>query len=170
MPLSLQILFSLRVLVLRLSLNTLNDVFRKIWPTLITLIMGIFAKAKESKGNLKVMLEALKLLELISIKNIEEFYLYQWIFIYDCSPASNLDFGMSFELNDSKHHLPSTSAFTFNPGLGKLLPYDTHTQYRQNCQYEIDDIKKQEDHTMLVRHRHIIIRESTVDYHNAGGH
>jgi hypothetical protein len=67
-----------------LSLNTLNEVFRKIWPTLITLIMGIFAKAKESKGNLKVMLEALKLLELISIKNIEEFYLYQWIFIYDC--------------------------------------------------------------------------------------
>ena len=71
-----------------MSLNTLNEVFRKIWPTLITLIMSIFAKAKENKGNLKVMLEALKLLELISIKNIEEFYLYQWIFIYDCSLAA----------------------------------------------------------------------------------
>lgn len=79
-----KILFSMRVLILRLSLATLNEVLRKIWPTLITLMMTIFAKTHESKGNLKVMLEALKLLELISIKNIEEFYLYQWIFIYDC--------------------------------------------------------------------------------------
>jgi hypothetical protein len=82
-------LFSMRVLILRLSLTTLNEVLRKIWPTLITLIMSIFTKAHESKGNLKVMLEALKLIELISIKNIEEFYLYQWIFIYDCKLATS---------------------------------------------------------------------------------
>lgn len=79
----------MRVLILRLSLATLNEVLRKIWPILITLMMTIFTRAHESKGNLKVMLEALKLIELISIKNIEEFYLYQWIFIYDCRTRSN---------------------------------------------------------------------------------
>lgn len=132
--------------------------------------MGIFAKAKESKGNLKVMLEALKLLELISIKNIEEFYLYQWIFIYDCSLAANLDFGISFAQNGTKNNLPSTSAFTFNPSISKLLPLDTHTQYRQICQHSVDDISNQEQKTMLVRHRHIIIKESSVGRFDLGHH
>lgn len=73
------------MLILRLSLATLNEVFRTIWPILITLIMQIFGKPKSDKSSLKMVLEALKLIELISIKNIEEFYLYQWIFVYDCS-------------------------------------------------------------------------------------
>jgi len=32
-----------------------------------------------------VLLAGLKLLELLSICNVDEFNLYQWVFIYDCS-------------------------------------------------------------------------------------
>ena len=72
------------MLILRLSMNSLNDVFRTIWPILITLMMQIFTRGRE-KSSSKVVLEALKLLEMISIRNIEEFNLYQWIFVYDCT-------------------------------------------------------------------------------------
>lgn len=47
-------------------------------------MMQIFNKNKEGKMSLKAILEALKLVELISLKNIEEFNLYQWMFIFDC--------------------------------------------------------------------------------------
>jgi hypothetical protein len=53
----------------------------------------IFAKAKieifETKTTLSrpkvnVHLAALKIIELLSIQQIEEFYLYQWVFMFDC--------------------------------------------------------------------------------------
>lgn len=62
----------------------MNEIFRSIWPILITIMMGIFSKKRDQRASLKLMLEALKLMELLSIKQIEEFYLYQWIFVYDC--------------------------------------------------------------------------------------
>lgn len=65
----------------------MNEIFRSIWPILITIMMGIFSRKKDQRASLKLILEALKLMELLSIKQIEEFYLYQWIFVYDCTIA-----------------------------------------------------------------------------------
>lgn len=151
-----QILFSIRVLILRLSLATLNEVFRTIWPILITLIMQIFSKPKADKSSLKMVLEALKLIELISIKNIEEFYLYQWIFVYDCTPGSP-DFGIGFVQSEDKKNLPNTSAFAFNASISRILPKDSYVQFKQ----------QQVDHQLVdfpfeSKKRRIIIKESSV--------
>jgi hypothetical protein len=73
------------VLILRLSPSTLGEVFRSIWPILLTLIMQILNKKNKVKIDFKMILEALKLIEVISIKKMEELYLYQWMFLFDCN-------------------------------------------------------------------------------------
>jgi hypothetical protein len=44
---------------------------------------------KRTKNDVSVTLGGLKLLELLSICSVDEFNLYQWVFIYDCTVASD---------------------------------------------------------------------------------
>lgn len=87
--LKILILFCLRILILRLGEASLNEMFfRNIWPILLTLLIEIFEKKDNDNGKLdkqqvNVRLAALKMIELLSICNIEEFYLYQWVFMFD---------------------------------------------------------------------------------------
>ena len=83
------IFFIMRVLILRLSPTHLSELFRNIWPILLTLLIDVFQQrppehGKRTKTDICVMLAGLKLLELLSICNVDEFNLYQWVFIYDC--------------------------------------------------------------------------------------
>jgi len=45
--------------------------------------MQIFSK-KEAQKNPNVILAALKLIEMMSIVQLEEFYINQWVFVFDC--------------------------------------------------------------------------------------
>ena len=56
------------------------------WPILLTLLMQIFEKntSQKSYKDRNLILAALKLIELISLKQIDEFYLHQWMFVCDC--------------------------------------------------------------------------------------
>jgi hypothetical protein len=76
------ILFCIRILILRLSSVTLNDLFRNIWPILLTLLIQVFNK-KNTQKNPNLILAALKLIELMSIVQLEEFYTNQWVFLFD---------------------------------------------------------------------------------------
>ena len=83
------IFFIMRVLILRLSPSHLSDLFRNILPILLTLLIEVFQRKfpeqhKKTKTEISVLLGGLKLLELLSICNVDEFNLYQWVFIYDC--------------------------------------------------------------------------------------
>jgi hypothetical protein len=53
-------------------------------PFFLHLIMQILNKKNKAKIDFKMILEALKLIEVISIKKMEELYLYQWMFLFDC--------------------------------------------------------------------------------------
>jgi len=83
------VLFCLRILIVRLSKSSLDALFRQIWPILLTLLIQIFNK-KNSENNPNLILSALKLIEVIQICDIEEFYINQWIFLFDY-------FGLNFE-------------------------------------------------------------------------
>ena len=69
------IMFCIRILILRLQSTTLAELFRNIWPMLLSLLITIFNK-KNTQKNPNLILSALKLIELISIEGLEEFYLH----------------------------------------------------------------------------------------------
>lgn len=77
------IIFCIRILILRLSAQSLNYVFRRIWPSLISMLIVIFNRKGQQIKNPNVLLAGLKLIELFSVLQLEEFYFYQWIFAFD---------------------------------------------------------------------------------------
>lgn len=84
------ILFAIRILILRLSEVSLNQLFVDIWPMLLTLLMQTFSKRlvrvhiqNEISKNPNYLLAALKLVEMISLNNLTEFASHQWIFLTD---------------------------------------------------------------------------------------
>jgi len=60
------ILFCTRILILRLSSSALKELFRNIWPMLLTLLVQVFSK-KNTLNNPNLVLAALKLIEHISV-------------------------------------------------------------------------------------------------------
>ena len=75
--------------MLRLSSKTLNTLFKNIWPVLLSLLIQILSKKQNTAvaNNTKIpnlVLSALKLIELISIVQFDDFYLHQWMFVFDC--------------------------------------------------------------------------------------
>lgn len=137
--LQILILFCLRILILRLSPATLNEVFRNIWPILLTLLMQIFDPKKKEriKSKINVHLAGLKLIELLSICNIEEFYLYQWIFIFDY-------YGVQID-NLSRRNEPeiqtAITPFKFSPYIANCLPPNMQIDYLGNSMYEKGNVK-----------------------------
>lgn len=63
---------------------------KDLWPIIfMELIMNI--EDEERNKKVKLVLESLKFIELLSLANIEEFTLYQWIFIMDTFDMQNLN-------------------------------------------------------------------------------
>ena len=56
---------------------------------ILSILIQILLKSKpappKEKEIMNLILAALKLIELISILQFEEFYLHQWIFVFDCN-------------------------------------------------------------------------------------
>jgi hypothetical protein len=101
------ILFSVRILILRLSEITLNKLFIDIWPMLLTLLMQTFSRRlvrvhiqNEITKNPNYLLASLKLIEMISLNNLTEFAHHQWIFLTDYFGASLTIPEISIEVKD----------------------------------------------------------------------
>ena len=85
-----EIFLIMRMLFLRFSHDGVMQMIRDLWPIIFTeLIQNIKNGAKTRKNNL--LLESLKFVELLSLVNIEEFSLYQWIFMIDTFDMDDLD-------------------------------------------------------------------------------
>jgi hypothetical protein len=90
------ILFCIRILIIRLSQNVLNKMFKTIWPSLMTLLMQIFERRKIAR-NPNLILAGLKVIELVTAMELEEFNLLKWIFIFDCNDLADVDFGLQVD-------------------------------------------------------------------------
>jgi len=86
--------FCLRVLILKLSSQNLNNLFRHIWPMILTGLIQIFTVVKEnnyisvrqnnnSAKNPNLLLAAMKIIETLSITGLDQFYFHQWMFVFD---------------------------------------------------------------------------------------
>lgn len=78
------LLFLTRVILIRVNFGTLQEVLRKLWPHLLNELISVFeSKDLDNKDSVDLTIEAIKLVELLSSLNIEDFQMNQWIFIID---------------------------------------------------------------------------------------
>ncbi|KAL4472004.1 hypothetical protein ABPG72_018506 [Tetrahymena utriculariae] len=152
------ILFCFRILVLRISKQTLNDQFRIVWPAILTFLMKIFNdKRRKSNTSLNLVLAAIKFIELLSIVQLEEFYFYEWMFAFDF-------LGVKIE----KIKVPS-DGMSLNLSMSCVV---TPFQFKQRLAcyfgepYQLDYINSINDHEIQTNFekdkRKIIVTESCV--------
>lgn len=77
--------FLTRVMLIRLNPQTLTEALRKLWPHLLNELISVFEVKADTmdKENTELTIEAIKLVELLSSLNIEDFQMNQWIFLID---------------------------------------------------------------------------------------
>ena len=111
----------------------------------------------KTKTEISILLAALKLLELLSICNVDEFNLYQWVFIYDY-------FGVSIDMVNQKKldkELKGVAyPLKFQPYLYNTLPDGLRIDYLGSAfdkdVYQSDSSKKEK--------RRILIIQNNVDF------
>ncbi|EGR32623.1 n-terminal domain protein [Ichthyophthirius multifiliis] len=147
------ILLYFRIMILRMSQIVLVDFFRTIWPILLNLLIKIFSKKDNSLININLIFAGLKLIELISIVQIEDFYFYQWIFLFDT-------FGVNIEKIQQDQYIIQNNQFVtpfqFNPILGTLFEQPYKIDYISTMKKE--DIQQSFEKTT----RKVIFTESSV--------
>jgi hypothetical protein len=80
----IQLLLLCRIILLRLSQDNLVESLRKLWPNLLNELISILETNDVSnEDGCALILEALKLIEILSLLNLEDFQLNQWIFLLD---------------------------------------------------------------------------------------
>ena len=88
--LQVEIFLIMRMLFLRFSHDGVMQMIRDLWPIIFTeLVQNIEDKKRSQDPNL--LSESFKFVELLSLANIEEFSLYQWIFMLDTYDINDLD-------------------------------------------------------------------------------
>ena len=85
-----EIFLMIRVLFLRFSHDNIMDMIKALWPIILSELVSIMQGKKKNKP-ITLLLESFKFVELLSLANIEEFSLYQWIFIIDTFDVKRLD-------------------------------------------------------------------------------
>lgn len=89
------VMFCFRILILRLSSQTQVELFRNIWATLLSFLINVFDKHKfPIEKHVNLIYSALKLIEMLSFVQLEEFYLHQWIFVFDCNKNTPSDYSV----------------------------------------------------------------------------
>ncbi|KRX02740.1 Armadillo-type fold [Pseudocohnilembus persalinus] len=170
------ILFCIRILILRLSNANLKELFKQIWPMLITILIQIYGSASEVRPehkNPNLLLAGLKLIEILSISQFDEFQLHQWIFVFDYFglQVSSLEeiqeqlqkLSPEYEKSNQKQNnsrnepkKQKMTPFSFQPYLTNSLPNQEYFQYvNQSFQ---DEIKQSYE----SKNRRIIMSQSKV--------
>lgn len=113
------IFFTLRILILRLKQETLNDLMKSMWSSILFLIDKMITDEKMNKQD-EIFIAALKLLELISYSDSEEINLHRWSFLFEY-------FGTKIESQPGLNQV--TGPFEFLPILTRKLGQDSNIIY-----------------------------------------
>jgi hypothetical protein len=77
-----EIFLMIRIMFLRFSHDNLVEMLRYLWPITFSELINIIMNKKKNNP-MQLTLSSLKLVEELSLANMEEFSLYQWIFFID---------------------------------------------------------------------------------------
>jgi len=120
----IQLFLLFRVLLLRLKTQSLTEALRKVWPHLLNELVGVF---EEPKQDIRLAMEAVKIIDLMSCLNIEDFHLNQWIFLVDA-------YGMKLDPTydpSSKGKVALQPENVFQPFIIKFMDRQKMTFYNQ---------------------------------------
>ena len=95
-----EIFLMLRIMFLRFSNENLIELIRALWPIIFSELVTILTGKRKNTNN-ELNLGCAKLVELLTISNMEEFCLYQWIFFIDSYNVEDVD----IRNNDNKYQL-----------------------------------------------------------------
>jgi hypothetical protein len=85
-----EIFLMMRVLFLRFSHEGVMKMIKDLWPIIFTELIENIKDEKKQK-DINLLIECFKFIELLSLVNVEEFSLYQWIFLLDTFDMKDLD-------------------------------------------------------------------------------
>ena len=85
-----EIFLMMRVLFLRFSHEGVMKMIKDLWPIIFMELIQNIEDPNRNK-DIDLVIESFKFIELLSLANVEEFCLYQWIFILDTYDMNNLD-------------------------------------------------------------------------------
>ena len=85
-----EIFLMMRVLFLRFSHEGVMKMIKDLWPIIFMELLQNIENEKRNK-DVDLVIESFKFIELLSLANVEEFTLYEWIFILDTYDMNNLD-------------------------------------------------------------------------------
>ncbi|CAI2382310.1 unnamed protein product [Moneuplotes crassus] len=125
----IQLLLLCRIILLRLSDENLIESLRKLWPNLLNELISIMEnnnKKNEEDDDYALTLEALKLIEILSLLNLEDFQLNQWIFLLDSYNVNKA----SFTNNEMKIARATETDKYFTPYIVPLM--DAHSDFDFN--------------------------------------
>lgn len=81
--LTIQLFLLSRILMLRLSTVALAEALRKLWPHLLNELVNVFDVQTSTERDYLLQIEGMKIVELMSQLNIEDFHMNQWMFLFD---------------------------------------------------------------------------------------
>ena len=92
-----ELFLMLRILFLRFNHENIMEMIRSFWPIIFNELVNNLERKDEDNNKIneeidELKLETFKFIELLSLANIEEFCLYQWIFIIDTYDIERLDY------------------------------------------------------------------------------
>ena len=108
-----EIFLMLRVFFLRFSNENLIELIRALWPIIFSELITILTLKRKNITN-ELNLGCAKLIELLTISNMEEFCLYQWIFFIDSYNVEDVDIRNN-DNNCQLYYLLNTQNNCFKP-------------------------------------------------------
>ena len=79
----MQLFLLSRIIMLRLTSTQLAEALRKLWPHLLAELVSVFDVQPGDKRDYRLTIEGIKIVELMSQLNIEDFQMNQWMFLFD---------------------------------------------------------------------------------------
>ena len=114
-----EIFLMLRIMFLRFSKENLNEMIKALWPIIFSEIVNVI-NGKRKNNSIELNLSSLKLIELLSVTNMDEFCLYNWIFFIDTYKINDLNIeDEESELNLLINNKNSNAFKPFAMGLSK---------------------------------------------------
>jgi hypothetical protein len=137
-----EIFLLIRVMFLRFSHDNLVEMLRHLWPIIFAELLNILSNKKKN-SMIDLTLASLKLVELLSLANMEEFSLYQWIFTFDTFDSNYIN--SLVQAGPTKTYTPFViemikNSIKLNENDEKLKKYDDYD--KRGLIIEIQKVKK----------------------------
>ena len=121
----MQLFLLSRIIMLRLTSTQLAEALRKLWPHLLAELVSVFDVEPGQTRDYWLTIEGIKIVELMSQLNIEDFQMNQWMFLFDgygmdFVPAKERDLDMALQQRSSSE-ADGRFSDVFQPYLVKFM-------------------------------------------------